>query len=234
MERKHGIMSAEKFLIGSGYWHPSGGSKKASDFHKIWLYNITKHANGPIYTIGVDSCHPEFQHANEVFIPLIGNCGHIGDLINGNKERQICGWSASICFLALLAYNNESSFIYVEQDCLWFGDVIGQMYQDMGDRQMVFGRKMESPPWMGCAQSTFLIRHNFIPEFVSRYLALPEDRLMLPESKFTTLEEQTPEKFARLSFGVDRERPIPWESPVWYCQQWTQDELDRARERKLI
>jgi hypothetical protein len=162
------------------------------------------------------------------------NLGHVGEYCDGKRTGQLCGWSASIVTLSLIAYNAGKDFAFKEGDCLWFGDVIGQMYRDMGDKQMVFGRKMESAPWMGCAQSTFLIRHNFIPEFVSRYLALPEDKDMLPENKFTTLEEQTPEKFARLSFGVDRERPIPWDEPVWYCQQWTGDEIQEALRRKII
>jgi hypothetical protein len=57
---------------------------------------------------------------------------------------------------------------------------------------------------------------------------------MLPEDKFVKLEEQSPDIYGRLSFGVDRQRPIPWDDEAWYAQQWTQEELDEARRRGVI
>ena len=93
---------------------------------------------------------------------------------------------------------------------------------------------MESTPYMACSQSTFLVRHGYIPKFVSDYLALPDDKDMLPENKFVAMEEKNPADYARLSFGVDRERPIPWDDPVWYCQQWTNDELMEFMRRGLV
>jgi hypothetical protein len=108
------------------------------------------------------------------------------------------------------------------------------MYQDLGDKGMVFGAKMDAAPWMACAQSTFLVRHSFILDFLRGYLFRPNDKDMLPEDKFVKLEENSPNNYGRLSFGVDRMRPLPWDSEVWYAQQWTQEELDEAKKRGLI
>jgi len=159
--------------------------------------------------------------------------GHVGDMIKENREG-LCGWSASICALAMIAYNCGKDFIYKEADCLWFGPVPERMYQDCEDKGMVFGAKMKTAPWMNCAQSTFLIRHSFILDFLRGYLFLPHDKDMLPEDKFVKLEENHPDRFGRLSFGVDRMRPLPWDAEVWYAQQWTQEELDEAKKRGLI
>jgi hypothetical protein len=134
----------------------------------------------------------------------------------------------------MIAYNCGKDFIYKEADCLWFGPVPERMYQDLGDKGMVFGAKMKTAPWMACAQSTFLIKHWFILDFLRGYLFLPSDKDMLPEDKFVKLEENAPDKYTRLSFGVDREKPMPWESEVWYAQQWTQEELDEAKKRGLL
>src|SRR5690606_28699715 len=140
-------------------------------------------------------------------INLAGNLGHVGDLIHGAKPHKICGWGASVCALAMIAYCAELDFIYKEQDCLAFGPCVSQMYQAMGDANMVFGRRMTTKPNMPCAQSLFLIRHKFIPNFVADYLSLGDesDKANTPEAKFVKIESLHPGKVRRLSFGYDRE-----------------------------
>jgi hypothetical protein len=174
---------------------------------------------------------PMAMHTKQIFCNC--NLGHVGDLIKENKGG-LCGWSASVCMLALLAYNCGRDFIYKEADCLWFGPVLERMYQDCDGKGMVFGAKMDAAPWMACAQSTFLIKRDFILDFLRGYLFLPDDKDMLPEDKFVKLEENSPDRYGRLSFGVDRMRPLPWDSEVWYAQQWTQEELEKARSLGLL
>jgi hypothetical protein len=154
------------------------------------------------------------------------NLGHLHYLLE-KKQGGLCGWSAHIITLAMIAYCGGKDFVFKEADCFWHGDVIGKMYQDLGNAKFVFGRKMKSPPNMSCSQSTFLVLHDFIPEFVSTYLALPDDIEMLPEDKFVTLERMQPFNYTRLSFGVDRERPIPFGDPIWFVQQVTEEELNK-------
>lgn len=211
------------YIVGSGYHYRSDWD---FDFFEIWKAN-TKKYNDDYFVM---STGPSLDNR---FVACRHNIGHVGDLIKEGREG-LCGWSASVCALAMIAYNCGKDFIYKEADCLWFGNVPERMYQDLGDKGMVFGAKMDSAPYMACAQSTFLIRHSFILDFLRGYLFLPHDKDMLPEDKFVKLEENSPDRYGRLSFGVDRMRPLPWDAEVWYAQQWNQQELDEAKSRGLI
>ena len=138
---------------------------------------------------------------------------------------------------AMLAYTDESDFIYVEEDCLAFGPWVDRLYEDMGEAVMAFGLKHQSPPWMPCSQSLFIVRHSFIPTFVSTYLRMGRDGDVrtLGEQKFVIMEQQYgPTLIRRMSFGVDRERPIPWGAEVFYFQQPTKAELEEAATLGLI
>lgn len=218
------LSKSMNYIVGSGYHYRSDWDR---DFFSIWKSNTEKYTKDYYIistTRGVDD-------KNEILCNH--NIGHVGDLMKEGREG-LCGWSASICALAMIAYNCGKDFIYKEADCLWFGPVPERMYQDIGDKGMVFGAKMHSHPYMSCSQSTFLIRHFFILDFLRGYLFLPHDKDMLPEDKFVKLEENSPDRYGRLSFGVDRERPLPWDSEVWYAQQWNQNELDEAKSRGLL
>lgn len=161
----------------------------------------------------------------------------MGQLLNGEKPYSLCGWSASVLTLALLAYQNETDLIYKEQDCLAFGPWVERMYSELGDGQMIFGKKHESAPFMPCSQSLFLIKHAFLLTFISDYLALgtDADHGNLPETKFVRIEEKHgTEKIKRISWGCDRERPIPYDADVFYCQQIQPDEMQELKKRGLI
>jgi|694.fasta_scaffold03825_15 hypothetical protein len=216
-----------KYVIGTGYhWRSEWDEKMAN----IWIANTEKYSPSWYCACTIHTM-PQAIHTKQIFCNH--NLGHVGDLIKENRSG-LCGWSASVVTLALIAYNCGRDFIYKEADCLWFGDILGKMYQDCGDKGMVFGAKMDAAPWMACAQSTFLIKHWFILEFVRDYLALPDDKDMLPEDKFVKLEENAPDNYRRLSFGVDRMRPLPWDAEVWYAQQWSEEEIKEAQSRGLL
>lgn len=214
-----------KYIIGTGYHYKSEWD---AEFFEIWKDNTEKYTKNYycLSTVTPAPCE------NNIFVQH--NLGHVGDLITNNKSN-LCGWSASVLTLSMIAYNCNADFIYKESDCLWFGDVIYKMYEDLGQNKMVIGRPMASPPFMPCSQSTFLVKHSFILDFVQAYLGLPrDDKDFLPEHKFMELTSIFPNSISVLSFGIDRERPIDWEAPVWFCQQWTEGELIMAKEKKLI
>jgi hypothetical protein len=87
---------------------------------------------------------------------------------------------------------------------------------------------------MNCAQALFLVRHHFLPAFVSTYLSLPADRNMLGEDKFVHVERCYPHLSKRLSFGVDRMRPMPLGDEVWYAQQFSPQEIATLKQKNLI
>ena len=221
------------YLLGTGYYPHEG----AEDARARWNLNVgcyAKPAPATIVTLGVGMTppYPMWYH----FIHTPGNLGHVGDLLNNSKPHKYCGWSASVLALAMIAYAGELDFVYLEGDALAFGPWVQQMYAELGDGQFAFGKKMQSPPWMACSQSLFVVRHAFIPTFVSTYLGLGTDNdpENLPETKFARIEERFPAECRRLSFTVDRERPLPYDAPVWSAQKFTPDELAELKRRNLI
>lgn len=216
-----------KYLLGTGRYNVSEA------WSKIWDYNDPDIEPSEIALIEVGS--KSLRAGYNEFITE-GNLGHVGDLLNGAKPHAFCGWSAAFIQLAMAAYCAELDFIYKEQDCLAFGPWVETMYRDIGDGGMVFGGKMKTAPYMPCAQSLVLIKHEFIPHFVWRYLGMGRDGVEnnLPEHKFAAMLNSEPHHFKTLSFGYDRERPIDFDAKVWYAQKFTQKELDELKRRKMI
>lgn len=227
-----------RYLIGSSFFD---GGKNGAEFRRafasVWSANVAKVSPSRIVIIEEGrSRRPAVGWGTDV-VRLTGDCGHCEQLIRGERPNAFSGWSATMTALAMIAYADMADFIYFEEDCLAFGDWVGQLYRDMGTGDLAFGRQMKSPPWQPCAQALFIVRHSFIPQFVSSYLGMGGERVRtnLGEHKFIRIEQKYgPQKIRRLSFGVDRERPIPWDAAVWYAQQWTAEELAEADRRNLI
>lgn len=214
-----------KYIIGTGYHYKSEWDSK---FFEIWKANTEKYTKNYycLSTVAPAPCE------NNILVNH--NLGHVHDLINDDR-KGLTGWAASFLALSLIAYNCGADFIYKESDCLWFGDIVNKMYEELGDGQMIIGKGMESHPNMPCSQSTFLIKHSYILPFACLYLSLPRnEKDYLPEYKFYDIYRTNTDKIKMLSFGIDRERPINWDADVWFCQQWTQEELNVAKARKLI
>lgn len=219
-------------LIITGY-HETG--EKDVDFAWIWHRNTTANYRGQIYVVETKSSRfPPFDDI--IHIPTNYNLGHIGDLLNGTSRHVFCGWSASMLAGAMIAYNCGKDMVYKESDCLAFGPWMQTMYNELGSAGLIFGRKHQSEPWMPCSQSLFLVRHSYIPTFVSRYLALGTDNDVnnLPETKFQRLEEADWDNVKRLSFGYDRERPVNFRDPVFYLQKITTSEMQELIKRGLV
>lgn len=229
-----------RFLIGSSYFDQGkNGPDFRREFAAIWAENVGKAMPRPSRVVVISeggSRRPSVGWGTDV-VRLTGDCGHCDQLVKGERDNEFSGWSASMCALAMLAYTDMADFVYFEEDCLAFGDWVGQLYRDLGDGDLAFGAKMRGAPWMPAAQSLFIVRHRFIPMFVSTYLGLggERDASNLGEHKFVKLEQRFgPKRVRRLTFGVDRERPIPWGAKVFYAQQWTAAELAEARRQGLI
>lgn len=218
----------QNFIIGSGY-HPDGKSFQ----NHLWLRNTEKYASPKdVYIICTEATrYNDVAGYNQIL--LNHNLGHVHHLIEHNRSG-LTGWGQSVLTLALIAYGCGKDLIFKEQDCFWVGDVVGQLYRDCEGKNMVFGPLMKTPPGMSCAQSTFLIKHEFLLQFVYAYLELDEnEKSTLTEDKFCMLEN-TCWDVGRMSFGVDRERPIPYDQPTFYVQQCTLEELKELEGKGLI
>lgn len=230
-------MSTPEFFLGSSYFeNGKGGTAFRREFAHLWYFNTRKQNPTKTVIISEGGSAPP-HYAGIDYVNLAADLGHCHDLIENRKPHQFSSWSTSMCALALLAYDAVLPFVYIEQDAFCFGPVVEQGFKDLGDGLMVFGQKHKSPPYMPCSQSFFIVAHAFIPTFVASYLALGGDRNRhnLGEHKFVRIEEKFGhQKCRRLSFGVDRCRPIPWEAPIYYAQQWSAEELEEAKRRGLI
>lgn len=222
------------YTLCSSYFE--GGKPFRREFHDIWRANNLKLDIPPVKTVVIVEGGVAPENEPDAIV-LTGNLGHVGQLLSGEKNYDFSGWSASMCAGALLAYTNGTDMIYKEEDCLTFGPVVHQAYEDMGDGMIVFGGRHTSPPWMQCSQSFFLVRHSFIPTMVSQYLGMGKDgdKNNLGERKFEVLQERLGSSVVKhLSFGVDRQRPIPYHEKVFYAQQFKPQELEDLRKAQLI
>ncbi len=217
------------YIIGTGYMAKPGSDQEK--FYDIWYQNTMKHAK-PERVIVLANGGSRIGEAPGQWINLNGNLGHTHDLTNGRKPYHWCGWSWAFVTLACIAYFDECDFIFKEQDCLAFGPWVEQLYAEIGERGMLFGHSKV----MACAQSLCLIKRDFIPEFIKLYMSTgsEQDKANECELKFARLEKAHPYWFGRFCFGSDRDRPLPYDEPVFYGQQFSSEELIELKNRKLI
>lgn len=225
-----------RYFIGSSYFDKRQHDRP--EFFRIWCANTAKIFPNPTRVVIVaeaGSVVPEPIPAGYDVVNLSGDLGHVTMLESGVKPHAYGGWTAHMISLAMLAYCDEADFIYKESDCLAFGPCLGQMYEDMGVGDIVFGHPQPTSPGMPSSQSLFLVRHAFIPEFVRSYISYGPDKSVYGETKMCKLmDEYGGRRVRMLSFGQDRCRPIEWHRKCFYVQQIYPEELTEMRQRNLI
>lgn len=230
------------YLLGTGYFN---GSKGLDWFAKIWLENTVLYADplpSQLVVMSVGESRPPYpaQSADGLLkittLDLAGNLGHVHQLLGKKppfKTYEHCGAVGAFMALSMIAYCAECDFVYKEQDCLAFGPWVDQLYHCMTpEGGMAFGRgKM-----LGSAQSLFIVRHGFIPTFVSYLINSGSERYEynLPEYKFNKLIKENPDKVKWLNFGYDRDRPFDVRDGTWYAQKFTPDELREVAAHGLV
>lgn len=220
------------YLIGSGYvrskYHPIPSDKMA----ELWLANIRRYANPAPSRIVVVTAKGDVPPIPVMVIPCHGDLGH---LLYRAEPHAFAGWTPPVIITAFIAYNEVCDFIFLEQDAFVFGPWVERLYKDIGDAGMVMGRGIAGMG-MPATQSLFLVRHKFIPWFVRDYLNEgPDDnQYNKGEYKFDRIRKKNPGLIKTMSFGPERDRPIPWGDEVFYAQQMTAEEHAEARSRKLI
>ena len=224
-----------RYLLGSGFHSRPGDGR--IEFLPVWRKNVDRYAFPPPADVKVICTGGESVALPlEEIIKLSGDLGHFMDLINKHKDYAFNSWMASALALALVAYNNTSDFIYLEQDALAFGPWVQKLYSEDEKYGVLFGRKHLSAPWMPCSQSLFMVRHWYIPEFVRLILGDGPQNINgnLGEHIFVRLAERYPDKWKQFGWGFDRERPIAYDDEVFYAQQLTSEELDTLRAKGLL
>lgn len=210
-----------RYIIVSGYYEKHPGM---AFFHRIWWDTMTRFAKPAperVFIIASGS-HGHAEPRGE-WIKLTGDLGHCDDLLSGRKPFFMPGCPATWMAGAWLAYMNECDALFLEQDCLAFGDFVGRMYSELGDKDVIFGRNQ----MQGAATSLFLVRHRYIPTFVQDYLSEGPETVIsrIPETKFNRLEGWKPEHYCRYSFGSDKDRPFDPKQEVFFVQKLKPFEL---------
>lgn len=221
-----------KYSIGSGYFERGYAQRW---FYHVWLDTVLKYADPKpqqilVLASGGFVC-PQ-PHPLVLWAKLFGDMGHCSHLLDGKKLHHFCGGTSTVMALAMMAYANETDFIYYEQDGLAIGPWVERMYAEIGNRGCIFG----SCRAMNCHQSLMLVKHAAIPEYVRLYLGTGRENTPdnMGESKHCRLQVERPDFFTRYSFGCDRDRPIPYADPVFWAQKLSRDEMLEMRRRKLI
>lgn len=224
-----------RYIIGSGY-HEAPGSG-LSWFHEIWAANTVAYAPHAerIFIIADGGCAPARPMRAADWIFLRGNLGGSGNIL-GNQVPVLpyfmpgcpASWMAGLW----IAYINECDYVYKEQDLLAFGDWVGEMYRQIGDGKAIFGNGHIH----GITTAVFLIKHDFIPYFVTAYMLAGSEDVpqRIAEMKMRMLEQRWPEHFRRYSFGFDADRPFDPTAKVFTVQKLTTDDLRTLADHKLI
>jgi hypothetical protein len=182
-----------------------------------------KYTKENIYLVGPHS--PDLNDKLNVHsLAVYDNLGHVGDYITAKRTGRLCGWTSGVVYGMIHAYVNGVDFIYKEQDCLWFGDCIETMYNEIKDNGIIYGNNKV----MGVAQSLFLVKRDYIPSMIAE-LSTANDADVLPETKFAGASKGT-----KFSFGYDRDRPFNIKDHCWYIQQITDIELQALKSENLI
>jgi len=224
-------MSNRRYIIGTGYVNNGEpGGRFKDEVMRHWVVNNRRYANPR--AVFVLSMHgSSFSHPDVREINVVGNLGHLDDLLYRRKPHAFSGAAGAILTLAMVAYCDESDFIYKEQDSLCFGPWVEKLYDEMGDG---FGIKGPNDP-IPSGTSLMLIRHNAIPMVVSSYLrSRPEhDTSSLVEHHFEEMEINKIH-FNHFSFGYDKRRPYNMDDEAFFIQQPNQNDIEALSRKGLV
>lgn len=231
-------MTPQPYVLASGYhWEISRGP---DTFFPILVANICKLNPAPSKVI-IKADSGARPPIDGLWIPATlpfevnyykGDLGNCHMLLNGIKKHAFSGWTGAVCAAALDAYNDEKDFVFFEQDALAFGDIIGQMYAEIKDAGIIFGKC----DWMQCEQSLFLVRHFYLPEFVRLFLGEgPQNcEANLGEQIFMRLARKHTDMWYQFEIPFGRNRPVNFDTPTFYLQKIQPDEMEELRKRGMI
>lgn len=233
----------QKYIIGSGYAHnpdDKEDKKFKLNFFNIWYKNTLKYTNPQKITILNSGINDLPLKNNKIeWINVNDNPGHVhhhmgkknkNSSIKWNNSPFFCGWTYSFIFGAMYAYSLNCDFIYKEQDCLAFGNWIDILYASLGNKKMITGECKHMP----VEQSIFLIKKEYIPEFLYLYTSISKpDYRNLPEWKFFNLIKNNNDMgYFDLQYG--RNRPIDYTKETFYVQQIDKSILQKLKQYNKI
>jgi tetratricopeptide (TPR) repeat protein len=218
-----------RYVVVTGYYN--AGGEEAEKFFRLWYDNTLRYAQ-PARIFVINAASKSVDYGDCQWINLSENLFH--HVLNLPPRQQLGGFSASVMIACLLAYHERADLLFKEQDCLAFGSYVQRLYDEMGGHGMVAGPMLATGPGAGLLSvSLMLIRHEYLLEFVARYLSLwPSDREFLPEHKLMEIAKTG--RIVQSRMGYDRNRPVNYEDAGFHMQKITDEEMADLRKRGLI
>lgn len=221
-----------RYIIGTGYCdNTTQNGIERSELMKYWVRNNRATAN-PRAQFVLSMHGSSFSHPDVKEINVVGNLGHYSDLLEGRKTHAFSGAGAAIMTLAMVAYCDESDFIYKEQDSLAFGNWVEHLYSECRDYGAVIGNPEPCPS----GTALMLFRHERIPEIISAYIHEgPENNIQnLVEHHYHAIAEKNPELVGFYKMGYDKKRPVNFDDETFWIQQPNLKEIDELKRRNLL
>lgn len=238
------------YIIASGFYaaydmpdeggEPRGAAiRRSASFGDLWYKSIIAYTN-PERIIVTDSnspvrpVHASFSTVN--WVRLNRNFGHPTDMHRGAKIHS--GWSRSALMGLMYARCCECDFVYVEQDCLLYGDDIVDVARRSTDAPFIFGNGHGTP--QPIEQSFCIVRYEVLNDFI-QWLTddayVPEsDAVVSSERKWFIGAQYICDRIggplpADLPFGYGRTRPMDMSDEHFYFQKGSVEQIVEYIER---
>lgn len=181
-----------KYIIGSGWWCGEDRSNaygsdaiRSQQFSDLWLSSISTFTTADKILI-VDSNSPIKpntlgRESKLEFVSLNINGGYRGAIVG-----KYVGWTRSV--LLGMEYADMCDceyFVFVEQDCLLYGEGIIEQCISKMKKPYMFGSAKNTNTWHPIQQSFFIIRKSHLNKFINNYKSISyTDAQIEPEMKF--------------------------------------------------
>jgi len=230
-----------KIVVGSGWWCDTSqhdwaigsGATRSPNFFDLWYRQVLGclQPNRIVVTDSASPIKPNISACDRVqWIELDKNYGHANDLRTGRINTKYCGFTRSIINGAMYALCCDVDYyVYVEQDCLLFGEdflkeaVAGSIHDILLGPPTQNGRGLEgkvAAPML--QQSLVIVRRSGLERFLISLLSSPaSDGEVSPEETMRT--RLSPFGFLQLPYG--RSRPIDFDRSHFYAQHLDDEEL---------
>lgn len=234
---------AGKVVVASGWWCDNSqhdwalGSPatRSAKFFALWYRQVLRclQPERIVVTDSASPIKPDIRAYDRLqWVELDQNYGHANDIRTGRISTKYSGFTRSVINGAMYALCCDADvYIYVEQDCLLYGQDF--LTKAVGDsREDIL---LGSPPQNGrgingavaapmLQQSLMIVRHTGLERFLIGLLGAPaSDGEVSPEEIMRT--RLAPLDFLRVPYG--RSRPIDFDCSHFYAQHLDDDELAR-------
>jgi len=235
-----------KVIVGSGWWCDNKphdwtiGSPVAQSvsFFKLWYQQVMQCLN-PLCIVVTDSAAPEKPDhrlfTNIRWIELDRNYGHANVLRAGRIRTKYSGFTRAVVNGAMYALCCDADFyVFVEQDCLLYGDDLLNRAVADGNDDILLGRPTEGGKGLNrpvaapmLQNALIIVRRTGLERFIGAILGAPwTDGEVSPEE--TMRQRMPPYGLIGIPFG--RSRPIDFKEPNFYVHHLNDNELHRFLE----